>query len=558
LSARQSREAMVRRRQQALAAIAVSALLLVCALAWFRPVLPNAAVFTTTAKPMPAAVVNLGLPVYNVDCDTTFDNKPLFGSMLHETERIARGTGLEYAVWMNADIDAQRLARTIQRLASYTFPWLAVATRWDGDGMHRQGGVDVFIWNNVSLPLIRTPYPPFVRSANIWDNWLVQEAAVFRTVIDVSRVLHARHADHGGKSWALTAHSDWLNYHNRYVCLLHQRGYSYGFGTHGHLELAANGQIAPLGHDTFELQYRSDRMAAFRPQWNAKGVRAGHQLTALLARLAKGKNRVILTGCTQGFLEHVLNFACNLRRLGLDGGLIVAAFDRVAYEALYAYGLAVFLTASHVPSNGQAHTYGTDAYKVITKLKTAATLEVLDHAAANLHLLWLDPDVSVFNGNLGWTEMLQDFHVQNNNPTSLPQTDPKLNSGVYFLRNQPWVRAALSAILDDAAASAASEQMSWNAVLCATTINPLGPCEVNGNPVFLLNRDEYATGHPNDTATAAVASRTFAGVLWHNNWVKYREKADRAARFNLSAWSPDGYCNHRHNYKPWPYTVASS
>ena len=209
--------------------------------------------------------------------DETFDNLPLFSGMMFRTLLVAAVESMAVVAWVNADILlAPNVATTIgQALKHQKIPWLILGSRHNiphsqlyapsappenlaefilTEGKaHTTGGIDLFAWNQPHKPIVRGPFPPFIRTANIWDNWWVTEASATRLVVDagVSMTLgHIEHAryDNAGKEveleewrgevlspWTSSSWSDWHNYHNRAVLLHYQRGYTTGVGTPNHV-----------------------------------------------------------------------------------------------------------------------------------------------------------------------------------------------------------------------------------------------------------------------------------------------------------------------------------
>ncbi len=509
-----------------------------------RSLTEETAIFTTDRDGVPPQLLGFGkLHVFGTFAsdhravviptfDTTFDGKPLFGSMLRETELRARN--FKYVVWTNSDIFLPRLSQVLERLAKLDYPWFAVATRWDFgknyERFHSKGGVDVFIWNRPDVPTVRHPYPPFVRTSNQWDNWWVTEVATFRTIINVTTLLHASHRDHNGTDWSQGATS-WHNFHNRHTAVAYQRGYTYGLGVRAPNVLTTGGVEVDSQSHSRVATYATKRMKFFTLFSSPRQSHQGHQLTDLLDH----RSNFILTGGNRGFVPFIMNFVCNCRRLGLD--LLVVAFDKEAFEFLYMHGVAVFLAPAELTSgvNENAQTYGTTAYKKLTKVKTAVVRHVLETAAHPIQVAWIDPDVIVYKP-IKFETFPGDFYVQNNNPTHKDATETKTNSGVYVVRNAVWVISALAAIERHAKTTQTSEQMSWNAVLCSESATVAGPCIWDKHPIFMLDRNQFATGHPSDVATAGVLQRRFTGTLWHNNWVTLANKEPRAVKAGASFW----------------------
>jgi len=267
-------------------------------------------------------------------------------------------------------------------------------------------------------------------------------------------------------------------------------------------------------------------------------------MTSLLARMDR-KQPIVLTGATGGFVEIAMSWACNLRMLGVFSNVMVAAFDEDAYTQMYMLGMPVFVPSRSLTGHAKnAFAYGTDTYKAVTKLKTAVVVEVL---AAGYDVVWCDPDVVVFRPFVPVLVAAAATHgafvIQNNNPTSMAARAVKTNSGLYIARAVPWVVAALGDVVRHAVGSRASEQMSWNAVLCRRSSLARNTCFYGNNTIHFLPRTQFATGSESDTATMALREKgvPYGLVAWHNNWITgYTNKIKRATELGQFFWDPKG------------------
>ena len=73
-------------------------------------------------------------------------------------------------------------------------------------------------------------------------------------------------------------------------------------------------------------------------------------------------NHVILTGVSYAYRDMLMNFVCNLRRLGLHNNLVVAAFDEETYRFGFKMGIAVFYYQSEAVKslNARDMVYGSE------------------------------------------------------------------------------------------------------------------------------------------------------------------------------------------------------
>jgi hypothetical protein len=536
--------------------------------------------------------------------DSSFDGLPLFSGMMHITTRVAATEGLNVCAWVNADILlAPNVGRTIQAaFKQHKFPWLLLGLRhnipatdlYDPEKpppvletfivergtLHETGGVDLFVWNQPQRAIIRAPFPPFIRTANVWDNWWVTEAGATRTVVDASIHMTVGHIEHdrfdstGGKverelhkrtkallsPWTASSHSDWHNYHNRAVLLQYQRGYTRGIGTPNALEIEtafmANGRLSfrvPAKRGKLKLVgerivtlYQDKRMSMFPAapslmKEKDKGFGSPHNLSSLLPLMDPSKP-VILTGATSGFIPFMMSWVCNLKRLDMFENVLIAAFDEEAYAQLYLLGMPVFIPSNSIkgaPKGGPGHyRYGEQTYIDVTKMKTAVVYDVLNRG---YDVLWCDPDIAVYKPFVKYlTSKGLDFQLQNNNPTSLQgENELKTNSGFYLAKAVPWVIEALGKVIDHAKQSKHSEQMSWNAVLCKEQRFKDNYCLYKNNQIHFLSREEFATGSETDSVSKRIEVNQPPEELyvWHNNWIAgYKAKYERMQRVKQIWW----------------------
>lgn len=257
----------------------------------------------------------------------------------------------------------------------------------------------------------------------------------------------------------------------------------------------------------------------------------------------------MLTGCTSGFTTITMSWICNLQRLGIFSNVLIAAFDEQAYVALYLLGMPVFMAGKTLSSSSKtAFDYGQEAYKAVTKLKTAVVVEILKMGR---DVVWCDPDIVIFQPFVPiLTSSPHEFQVQNNNPTSLKKVVAmKTNSGFYLARAVPWVVEALSKVIHHAAKSTKSEQMSWNAVLCKHQSISGKTCAWHGHTINFLHRNQFATGNETDSLYPKLVAGNGAIptdlVVWHNNWITgYDNKVKRVKKLGFLYWDHHwGHCS---------------
>ncbi|GJP47240.1 hypothetical protein CLOM_g6452 [Closterium sp. NIES-68] len=268
--------------------------------------------------------------------------------------------------------------------------------------------------------------------------------------------------------------------------------------------------------------------------------------------LPKDLKVVTLVAVTFGYAEMLMNFVCNLRKLGLGDNLVVAALDEDLYRFAFTQGLAVFYerasTTMRGIDQGQCQ-FGTKCFRQFTKLKSRAVLRVLK---AGYSVLWSDVDIVWFADPL--PHLLSygpgTFPIQSNEPNAtLPGTGiRRINSGFYFARADPMTVKAFEAIVAHAAKTQLSEQPSFYDVLCGDNGELLLPGSVadaggrrvqreecqwsNGLRTIFLPRDKYPNGAVHDFWNQPNVANACSGcTILHNNWISGKEaKKDRLVK----------------------------
>ncbi|CAI5958179.1 unnamed protein product [Closterium sp. NIES-65] len=261
---------------------------------------------------------------------------------------------------------------------------------------------------------------------------------------------------------------------------------------------------------------------------------------------------VTLVAVTFGYAEMLMNFVCNLRKLGLGNNLIVAALDEDLYRFAFTQGLAVFYerasTTMRGIDQGQCQ-FGTKCFRQFTKLKSRAVLRVLK---AGYSVLWSDVDIVWFSDPL--PHLLSygpgTFPIQSNEPNAtLSGTGiRRINSGFYFARADPMTVKGFEAIVAHAAKTQLSEQPSFYDVLCGEKGELLLPESVvdaegrkvhreecqwsNGLRTIFLPRDMYPNGAVHDFWNQPNVANACSGcTILHNNWISGKEaKKDRLVK----------------------------
>ena len=191
-------------------------------------------------------------------------------------------------------------------------------------------------------------------------------------------------------------------------------------------------------------------------------------LEMLLPMVARN-NHVVLTGVSYNYRFMLMNFVCNLRRLGVYDTLIVAAWDEEMYQFCFKMGLPVFLYETDVFGKINMKVdmaYGSQAFRKVTKLKSQVVLAILKKG---YDVTWTDTDIAWLQNPIPlMANMESDFVVQSNAPSkeAVANGPLRINSGFYRVRSTPKTIVAMEQIVLHAAASPLTEQPSFYMVLC--------------------------------------------------------------------------------------------
>ncbi|CAI5505424.1 unnamed protein product [Closterium sp. Naga37s-1] len=286
-----------------------------------------------------------------------------------------------------------------------------------------------------------------------------------------------------------------------------------------------------------------------------------------------GVKVVVLVAVTFGYAHMLMNFYCNLRRLGLGNRLVVAALDADLYRFAFSQGLPVYYegpaagggSAGGVKVGEESCEYGTLCFKRFTKLKSRAVLRAL---RARYSVLWTDVDIVWFSDPL--RDLLRfgpgTLPIQSNEPDAArpPHGKRRINSGFYFGRSDEATIAAFEAIVSAAAKTELSEQPSFYDVLCGEKgqkkVRGKAQCLWKGisvtsaggkqktTPVavrtIFLDRKKYPNGAVHgfwDAANVSEACQEAGCVILHNNWISGRgSKERRLARHGFWQYDIDG------------------
>lgn len=438
---------------------------------------------------------------------------------------------------------------------------------------------------------------PFIRGKSKFDNWLVHEviAAGHRDVVDGTEAVVAVHINHdyrsadpagavvragevrGGTFWQSGKRSNWQIFHNVNLAMS-EGSYRNQDGTtmHAPWKLAlctepggaavcllkrARPGLCPCEHGAFALQTQTDPV--LMNDANGQIVRCGairnddprdfkiaaapadkpltpavfglpftlEQLLPIVAR----NNHVIVTGASYNYRDMLMNFVCNLRRLGAHSQLIIATWDTDMYEYGFRLGLPVFLFR---PAGGgfagQDMRYGSQTFRAVTKLKSQVVLRILQ---LGYDVTWTDSDIVWFKSPISALAAAgPDFVVQSNAPPDERAANGplRINSGFYRVRSRPLATAAMEQVVLHAAESKLTEQPSFYKVLCGGVQGQFrighnrcvyAPEKVDAGPpeelvVEFLDRELYPNGAYTKFWDDPDIRETDELMILHNNWIK--------------------------------------
>ena len=444
--------------------------------------------------------------------------------------------------------------------------------------LHSYGGVDFWAWDNSGPPLMHGPFPSFVYGRGKYDNWFMHALLHDgpRRVIDATNVVTSIHVAHtyahvaghaegakGQVMWSLAKKSSFELFANIHLAYATDIGYKNQMGTAHHIPLQLVACREPAADNVCLLERvrpascsceysphhaatMSDPVLAANGKYQCGGVSAEkqadfatvsttpstpavpglpHTLDQLLPQVADARGLVVLTGTTIKYHTMLMNFACNLRNVGVDN-LLVAAFDDEVYQYAFVRGLAVYPALAQGAADHANCDFGTTCFRKITKQKSQAVLTILQKG---YHVLWTDMDVVWLQNPIPdlWAYGPATLPIQGNEPSTTAPANGhlRINSGFYLARADEPTIAAFDLITRHALTTDKSEQPSFYIVLCGDkgqhrvgTDACLEP--TTGVRTEFLSRDRYPNGAYkgfwNETTDGAALSDL---VILHNNWI---------------------------------------
>lgn len=274
-------------------------------------------------------------------------------------------------------------------------------------------------------------------------------------------------------------------------------------------------------------------------------------LQSVIERVAEDQT-IIVTALNYGYREMMMNWVCNMRKIGVSN-FIVAAFDEDLYKFALTRGLPVYYENSlpvRLHSSLAEAQYGSSAFKELTKMKSRVVLRFLK---LGYDTVWTDTDIVWFKNPLESMKRMEvDLAIQTNAPDEEEANGRRrINSGFYLARSNERMIHVFEEIIKFAAASRMSEQPCFYDVICGKNgERRVGNdmCVYKRTKTKLLDRSLYPNGMTKniwDVECGTMKKRLPEMLIVHNNWVKGEQaKWARIKKHGLVFHNPrTGLCN---------------
>lgn len=258
-------------------------------------------------------------------------------------------------------------------------------------------------------------------------------------------------------------------------------------------------------------------------------------------------NTIILSALNFGYRGILQNWVCNMRHLGISN-FVIAALDADLYKFAFTRGLPTYMENTILQGLNSSlisdASYGTDAFKQLTKMKSRVVVRLMKHG---LNVVWTDCDIIWFKNPLpdmwGYGK---DLVIQTNAPDNEPMNGRRrINSGFYLARANEATIKAFEDIIEFASKSRMTEQPCFYDIMCGKegqTVVGDTMCKYNGMVVELLDRHKYPNGITDgiwDSPPGTIHQKFPELFVLHNNWVKGAgAKRDRFERHKFIMYDP--------------------
>lgn len=460
----------------------------------------------------------------------------------------------------------------------------------ENNAMHTYGGMDLWAWNPNGPKLFDPIMPHFIFGRGKYDNWLTHETIVAnrRAVIDASEAVMSIHIRHGYNRvsqnrdrtfssssrkllssqpvmfWSENKKSKFELFNNIYLsfsvgsyqnqygsilfapwklarclepagtCLIHRLRpgvcnceYAPACVSTQTDEVLINGsRVIRCGAVSREDQ--EDYKIPVKIELDDVEPSFGMPLTQVsVAERVAIDNTVIITALNYGYRNVMMNWVCNMRRLGITN-FIIAALDEDLYRFAFVRGLPTYYDDAVLSGRAvklQDASYGSPEFKELTKMKSRVVLEFLK---LGYDTLWSDTDIVWFKNPIEDLQaQMVDLAIQSNAPDDeAANGQRRINSGFYLARANERLINVFQEVVDFATKSRMSEQPCFYDVICGKrgeqrTGNDT--CAFKNTVTKLLDRTLYPNGVTQgvwDVQPGTIPTAFPHVFIVHNNWVK--------------------------------------
>lgn len=259
--------------------------------------------------------------------------------------------------------------------------------------------------------------------------------------------------------------------------------------------------------------------------------------TSVLEKVAIN-NTIILTALNFGYRSIMMNWVCNMRQLGITN-FVIASLDEMLYKYAFIRSLPTYYESTIFNGMNQSllshAAYGSDEFKMLTKLKSRVVVRIL---RKGYNVLWTDCDIVYFkNPLIDLWSYNADIAIQSNAPDGEPLNGyRRINSGFYLAKSNEKTIKTFEDVIKFAARSRMSEQPCFYDVICGKkgqTVMGNDMCQYKNVSLRLLDRSRYpngVTGGIWNTTDGEIPYRWPHLYILHNNWIKGALKEPRFKR----------------------------
>lgn len=467
------------------------------------------------------------------------------------------------------------LSHRIRRKYEKLCPFRQLCERFE----HEVSDTFVWVWSTKGPPLFDQPMPPFSFGYGSYETWMMEHVSPFRKLIVANNSclfsrspVNIKKAEKQAVHFKRLHNDDWneLNFQRNINMLLEKITSSSESNealktSRTDVNVRGNyliSEVTGKGSNESRRQFRSEMrnceglcnfsLSINNQRYFRRGVE--NILKDAIVRFNRSSvvkfpeivlkvshnHSVIVTGLNYGHRAMMMNWVCNMRMLGISNFLVIA-FDEMLYLFALLQGFPCYLESSFLNQDKIEKTsavYGTDEFKLFTKLKSKAVYRLLQHG---FDVLWSDSDVVMFKNPLHYMSSFHtDIVIQSNAPDDdEPNGIRRINSGFYFVRSNTKSIRVFAELIRFCAASPTTEQGCFYDIMCGIQGQYRvghNKCIYDGFSLLLLDRSIFPNG-----LTKGIWNSTPGKILmnWphlyilHNNWVRGPAKTKRLTRHGL-------------------------